>query len=203
MGLKIIKVPPDFAHPRDSDGVFIPGAHLELLYSLSPEQRTHFQYYETVSEGTPASPIFQSQEALEQWMVANENSRRFTSNPGANLVRRNIPGIREVKGREFMYLESKEGETFHQLVNSISSMCPNAVMPQSGGAGGENVRIKLKDNIALMGISYKGDIKGWRARFVGFCKMTSRKYGFIREGRLFLSDDSSQSLEDVEISFEK
>jgi hypothetical protein len=37
-----------------------------------PEKvRTHYQYYETVSEGTPLSPPLPTLEALADWLVAN------------------------------------------------------------------------------------------------------------------------------------
>ena len=202
MGIKIIKVPPDFAHPKDSNDVFIPGEHLKLLYSLSPEQRTHFQYYETVSEGTPISPIFASQEALAHWLVNHENSRSLTSRAGKDLARRAIPGTQEVRGREFMYIESREGETFHQIVDRAFDARLIA-RPKAGGAVEQNAQIKLKDGACLMGISYNGDIAGWRAGFVGFCGAVGRKYGSVKQGRLFLSDGSCLSLEELEVIFEK
>ena len=118
-------------------------------------------------------------------------------------MQRPIPGTQNIKGREFMYIESAAAETFHQLVNSIPSFCPSIAIPRSGGAGEEKVRIKLKEGITLMGISYKGDIEGWRARFVGFCEASGRKYGFIKENRLSLSDGSSSMIEELEISFEQ
>jgi hypothetical protein len=201
MGIKIIKVPPHFAHPKDLDGVFIPGAHLESLHLLSPEQRTHFQYYETVSEGTPVSPIFPSRETLEHWFAEHENSRRLTSSAGTNMVRRSIPGTQEVKGREFMYIECREGETFHQIVDSAFD-ARSIARPKAGGAMEQKAQIKLKDGVSLRGISYKGDIEGWRAGFVGFCVATERKYGSIKQGRLFLSDGSSSLLEELEVTFE-
>ncbi len=201
MGIKIIEVPLDFAHPRDSNGVFIPGAHLELLYSWPPEQRTHFQYYETVSDGTPVSPIFQKREALEHWYIAHENSQRLTMGAGENLVRRTIPGTQAVKGREFMYIESAEGETFHQIVNRVFD-ARSIARPKAGGAMEEKARIKLKDGVSLKGISYKGDIEGWRAGFIGSCVATGRKYGSIKQGRLFISDGSSSLLEELEVTFE-
>lgn len=34
--------------------------------------RTHFQMYETVSEGTPVSPVMESPEVLARWLVDNE-----------------------------------------------------------------------------------------------------------------------------------
>jgi hypothetical protein len=118
-------------------------------------------------------------------------------------MRRSIPGTQDVRDREFMYIESPANETFHQLADSVSAVRPEIAKPSSGGAGEEKIRIKLKDGTSLMGISYKGDIEGWRRRFVGFCVVSARNYGSIREGRLFLSDSSSPLLEELEINFEK
>lgn len=70
MGRRIVKVPPGFEHPKDSDGEFEPGAHFELLYLLPPERLSCFQVYEDVSDGTPVSPIFLSQQELEHWLQA-------------------------------------------------------------------------------------------------------------------------------------
>lgn len=36
-----------------------------------PEDRTHYQLYENVTEGTPISPVFAHLEQLEDWMVTN------------------------------------------------------------------------------------------------------------------------------------
>jgi hypothetical protein len=117
-------------------------------------------------------------------------------------MRRPLPGTQEVRGREFMYVESAESETFHQLVNLISANCPAVATPRFGGAIEEKVRVTLKNGISLIGISYKGDIEGWRARFVGFCEASGRKYAFIKQGRFSLSDGLSCSIEDLEIRFE-
>lgn len=38
----------------------------------SKEEATAFQLYETVTEGTPVSPVFATAEELEQWLVTNE-----------------------------------------------------------------------------------------------------------------------------------
>lgn len=120
----------------------------------------------------------------------------------ANRMSLPTPGTQEVKGREFMYIESTANETFHQLANSVSTTCPELAMPKSGGAIEERVRINLKDGTSFMGISYKGDIEGWRKRFVGICAASARKYGSIRGGRLVLSDGSSPLLEELEVRFE-
>lgn len=116
---------------------------------------------------------------------------------------RHIPGTQEIKGREFLYIESPAQETFHQLVNAVSTACSNISSPSSGGAIEEKVQLKLKNGTSLMGISYKGDVEGWRMRFIEFCTSNERCYGSIREGRLFLSDGSSLPLEELTVSFQK
>ena len=70
MGIQIVRVPPGYQHPTASDGEYLDGAHLELLWHMSAEQKSCFQIYQNVSEGTPVSPIFRSKEELSQWMVA-------------------------------------------------------------------------------------------------------------------------------------
>ena len=100
-----------------------------------------------------------------------------------------------------MYIESREGETFHQIVDSAFD-ARSIARPKAGGAMEQKAQIKLKDGVSLMGISYKGDIEGWRAGFVGFCMATGRKYGAIKQGRLFLSDGSSSLLEELDVTFE-
>lgn len=41
----------------------------------TPEDATHFQVYETVSEGTPVSPVLASPEAVVEWAVSQGHSR--------------------------------------------------------------------------------------------------------------------------------
>jgi hypothetical protein len=114
---------------------------------------------------------------------------------------RTIPGTQEVEGREFLYIESSAEETFHQLVNAVLTVCAKLALPSSGGTIEEKVRLKPMNGPSLMGVSYKGDVDGWRTRFVEFCITTGRCYGSIREGRLFLSDGRSPLLEELEVDF--
>lgn len=44
----------------------------------SEKEKTHYQMYETVSEGTPISPVMDSPESLARWLVDNE-ARMFAS----------------------------------------------------------------------------------------------------------------------------
>jgi hypothetical protein len=117
-------------------------------------------------------------------------------------MQRPIPGTREVKDREFLYIESPGNESFKQLLRLTSDVCPSLHMPASGGAIEEKVRINLKDKSSFIAISYKGDIDSWRARFLKFCELTGRKYGFIADGRLSLSNGFSASLDELEADFQ-
>ena len=68
MGTEIRRVPPAFQHPLNDKGHPIPGAHLEPLYNAAASQCTCYQLYENVSEGTPVSPVFDSDAALFSWL---------------------------------------------------------------------------------------------------------------------------------------
>ena len=78
MGSQIVRVPPGFKHPGAERGNPIPGAHLEILYRLDAAKRTAYQVYENVSEGTPVSPVFESVEALQDWLIRQGYSKTAT-----------------------------------------------------------------------------------------------------------------------------
>jgi hypothetical protein len=103
MGREIRRVPPDWKHPKNERGHYIPlydktfieGERDHILLDLdwyldNPEflsewyndwpqpewyrtafeqEPTHYQIYETVTEGKPVSPVFATLEALAQWLV--------------------------------------------------------------------------------------------------------------------------------------
>jgi hypothetical protein len=46
----------------------------------TPDQATHYQVYETVSEGTPTSPVFASLDDLESWLVQEGYSETAAKN---------------------------------------------------------------------------------------------------------------------------
>jgi len=68
MGKRLIRVPPGFKHPGIEHDDPIPGAHFEILYGLDASACTSYQVYEDVTEGTPISPVFDSVDALQQWL---------------------------------------------------------------------------------------------------------------------------------------
>jgi len=98
MGREVRRVPRNWQHPRDEEGGFIPMSEyfpynaeeieeglrdgwLEddppnygcpVMPEWSEDERTHFQMYETVTEGTPISPVMETLEDLARWLADNK-----------------------------------------------------------------------------------------------------------------------------------
>ena len=97
MGRELRRVPANWEHPRDENGSYIP-MHEHFPYSeeeiterirdgwlenSSPDygcaimpqwsetDRTHYQMYESTSEGTPISPVMETAESLAYWLAEN------------------------------------------------------------------------------------------------------------------------------------
>jgi len=100
MGREVRRVPADWKHPEDEHGQPVPTLN-HFTYSVDEivegiadgwlvggppnygcatmpdwpdSERTHWQMYETCSEGTPISPVMESPEALARWLADNEAS---------------------------------------------------------------------------------------------------------------------------------
>ena len=90
MGREIIRVPPDFCHPIDDDGDYVPGAHYEALYGIDPSKLTAYQIYENTTEGTPVSPVFSTEEGLLKWLtdrgISPDSAKAFLTQGHAPLL---------------------------------------------------------------------------------------------------------------------
>jgi len=89
MSREVRKVPPSWEHPRDERGMYIPlydsaiwfffsrDPHLEMPSKdkFMPYWRsgvaTHYMMFETIDEGTPMSPAFETAEELASWLTDN------------------------------------------------------------------------------------------------------------------------------------
>lgn len=73
MGRELRMVPPTWEHPKTDKGHFIPlhsrGPGRGRMPSWPESERTHFQMYETTSEGTPISPALPTGEELARWLA--------------------------------------------------------------------------------------------------------------------------------------
>ena len=115
---------------------------------------------------------------------------------------RTIPGTIEDEGREFLYVEVDSDEEFRQLLNDALASNTDVPMPQSGGAIEEKARISLGSDSALMAMSYKGDVLGWRRKLAAYCETKGRKWGVATGQSLTLSDGSQIDLVDGNVIFE-
>lgn len=95
---EVRRVPKDWEHPKHRDGRLIP-LHKELPFTeaeikdglkngwlkgkapnydcdVMPKwkesERSHYQMYETTSEGTPISPVMETPEQLAKWLADNK-----------------------------------------------------------------------------------------------------------------------------------
>ena len=116
---------------------------------------------------------------------------------------RTIPGTIEVEGREFFYAETLAGEGFNKIIDEALAGSPDVPMPTAGGVMEEKVRIVLDDGTSLLGISYKGDLVGWRAKLLAYCKAKHRKCGIASHQKLSLSDGTELALGECEVIFDR
>lgn len=114
---------------------------------------------------------------------------------------RSIPGTIEVPGREFIYIEAAENETFSTLLDEAMEARPNVPMPDSGGVIEERVRVSLSDSVSLLGMSYKGDVEGWRNMLTTYCASRGKMWGIAKKGILFVSDGSEVPLSHANVTF--
>ena len=117
-------------------------------------------------------------------------------------MNRNIPGTIEVAGREFLYVESMPDEGFSRLVSEALNSSPDIPSPTSGGIMEEKVRIILHGNTSLLSISYKGDLPGWKAKLLAYCRSRDRKWGVISGDNIELSDGTEVTLWNCRVVFD-
>jgi hypothetical protein len=67
MGREVRRVPSGWEHPKDASGTYTP---LDCP-PWTAEDATHFQLYETVTEGTPLSPVFATTAELVEHLVTH------------------------------------------------------------------------------------------------------------------------------------
>jgi hypothetical protein len=115
---------------------------------------------------------------------------------------RSIPGTVAIEGREFMYIEIFGGERFSTLLDDEEQLGSEIPMPKSGGAMEEKARLSLQGGASLIAISYKGDVPGWRKRFIACCEKKGRRWGIPKDQTLVLSDGTTLSLPESNTTFD-
>lgn len=126
MGREIRRVPEGWEHPRKPNGDFQPMSDYTFADALDtwrgerpyydsdadhekdkPVDRgdyrpewdtdpTHYQFYENVTEGTPLSPVFATEQELEDWLVESGTCNREQAK--AFIKRGYVPTFRVIGG---------------------------------------------------------------------------------------------------------
>jgi hypothetical protein len=116
---------------------------------------------------------------------------------------RSVPGFGELEeGREFLYVEVRGRENFRRVIDGALASHPHVPLPRSGGAIEEKVHLRLPDSTLLLGMSYTGDLAGWREKIVSFCKETQRRWAVPRDQGLAISDGTEIALASCGVTFE-
>jgi hypothetical protein len=82
--------------------------------AYTAEEATHYQVYETVSEGTPVSPVFATTAELADWLVTQGHSRE---NADAFVRTGFVPSATQVAGQYYEGIDAAavfEGRYFKQ-----------------------------------------------------------------------------------------
>lgn len=140
MGREIRRVTPDWQHPirrgklYPTHDEFREGGQHYRQRDWSPEEATAYQVYETVSEGTPISPVFKTEEELVQWLVTDadgmgiggapapmsrEAAERWVRGPGWAPTMMFVPGAGLVSGVDGMSGESKVRGEDKELITML------------------------------------------------------------------------------------
>lgn len=124
-----------------------------------------------------------------------------------STINRHIPGTIKVEGREHLYISDDGGGFFakssrtikrQSLFDKVTSLFEIA---QSGGVISENCKLRLPTNELFHGLSYKGDIEGWRKQIEQGAEQLGLLTGKISENNIELSDGRIYALSDCKIEF--
>jgi hypothetical protein len=121
-------------------------------------------------------------------------------------VNRHIPGTIKVEGREFLYILDN-GEDFfvgkkrskrESLFSKITCLFFKA---KKGGALSENCKIWLPTGELFHGVSYKGDIEGWREGIIQAAIHLGLLTAKIVKENIEISDGRKYALSECKVEF--
>lgn len=111
---------------------------------------------------------------------------------------RDVPGFLKHPNSDCRYVESSSAEAFGAYFRQIAPLDPKN-LPSAGGLVNERVEIKLPTGESFFGITYGGDLDGWRTLIENHARVSGVRYGRIDGESLVLSDGSIKELTACEI----
>jgi hypothetical protein len=115
----------------------------------------------------------------------------------------NIPGLKIVEPREFRYILVNENEKYRGkkgIFRKIITIHEDPIVSVSGGGVmEENFIIVIPNGEKYYGLSYRGDIEGWRNTIEKNAELENRKFGkIINKETFWVNDNTEYNLKDCE-----
>lgn len=122
---------------------------------------------------------------------------------GGRIGERVVPGTLAVAGREFLFVgcnadlsERELGDEFHKVLSA------SPFTPRDGSAAlTENCTLTLPSGECFFGLSYKGDIEGWRRKAIEGARALGRRTATVEGGALTIDDGRRVSVKDCAVRF--
>ncbi|MFT3778986.1 MAG: hypothetical protein QM772_12045 [Ottowia sp.] len=113
---------------------------------------------------------------------------------------RQISGLIPTEDREVRYIEDKSQEPFDKVfINLVRYI--NPPLMADGGALIDGCVLVLSSGRRFQAISYRGDIDGWRNQVTQGAAMLNIVIGYLEDGKLVLTDESSYSISECVVEF--
>lgn len=113
-----------------------------------------------------------------------------------STTNRNIPGTIVVEGREHLYILDDGNDCFkkHRKPSLFEKVTSQFSIAQHGGVISENCKLWLPTDELFHGLSYKGDMEGWRAQIQQGAALLGLLTARITGNNITLSDGRTYPL---------
>ena len=121
-----------------------------------------------------------------------------------DMKKREIPGTNpEITWREFRYIQDDGKDNFSAKKGLFFKLTNIDIqpLPASGGVITENCKLWLPTGELFHGLSYKGDMVGWRNKIEESAKQMQLLTAKIENEKIVLSDNRSFNISDCKVEF--
>lgn len=127
-------------------------------------------------------------------MTTSKGSARGPAGDAEQVAVEDLPGVRTHKEREFRYVEiASERGWFHKFVEG-----EDLPQPTHGGCIEERIALRTPDGREFAGLSYRGDLEGWRLLIEALAHQRGGLVAHIQGSELICKDGPRYQLSDCE-----